>query len=355
MLALIPMLTPGASTPPDRTHACQLQREARLDDFPVEATSALRPLGIGEMLDRAVSISVRFFVVLLTIYVVFAIPLTVLQYFGTADMAKFLSVFTDVLQKGGQHADPQAIGKALSASQVFNVFTVLYFVMAALVGPLPAAALGWTAAEIYVHGRVPTFAAAYREGLRCWLPLIGVNLLWIVFGLLAYVAVLFLVVIVVFSFALLSTVLKGFAVVLGAVVGGLFLLAFFALVLLALLAANISYFAIIVERAGFISAFSSGLTRVFGRSLRRSLLVSLALFAVGIGVYLMGALGQAVLLGLLHSNVLSTAFGAILRLVVVIFTAVFIAIYYFDIRIRTEGFDLGIAASAGETVDLPAG
>jgi hypothetical protein len=329
-------------------------REARLDGLPAEATNTLRPLSIGEMLDRAVSISVRFFVVLLLIYVVFAIPLTVFQYLGTADMAKFFAAITDALQKTGQRTDPQAIARALSVAPVFNVFTVLYFVTALLVAPLPSAALMWTAAEIYGHGRVPTFQAAYREGFRCWLPLIGVNVPWIVLGLVAYVAVTVLVVIVVLAFVLLNALLKSFALVAGAAIAGLLLLAFFALVLLGVLAANVSYFAIIVERAGFISAFSSGLTRVFGRSLRRSLLVSLALFAVGIGLYLMGALGQAVLLGLLHNNALGTVFGALLRLVVVIFTAVFLAIYYYDIRIRTEGFDLRMAASPGEGHDAPA-
>jgi hypothetical protein len=329
--------------------------EARLDSLREEpGTIALRPLSIGEMLDRAVSLSVRSFVILFLIYVAYSIPQTVFQYFGTADMAKYLSSIADVLQKSGTTPDPQTIARALNVAPVFNAFTVLYFVTTLLVGPLPTAALMWSATEIYVHDRVPTFAGAYREALRCWVPLLVVTLLWIALGLLAYVAFAFFVLIVVFAFALLAFAFKTVGLVLGIVVVSVLVAAFLVLVLVGVLAVYGSYLAIIVERSGPIAALSSGLARVVGRSFRKSVLVSLALSAVGIGVFLMGALGQGLLYVVAHNNALATTFSALLRLVVVVFTAVFVTIYYFDIRIRTEGLDLRMAESPGTALDVPA-
>jgi hypothetical protein len=331
------------------------RRTRPLEGSRIAPASSLHPLGIGEMLDRAVTISVRFFVLLASIYVVFMIPLTFFQYFGTADLAKFFANVTDAIQKSGQRGDQQGVLNALTLPPVFNVFTVLYFAFALLVAPLAGAALMWAVANIYAEGRVPTFREAYREGLRCWLPLIGVNLLWGVSAMIAYVAAVLLILIVIFGFVLLNVVLKGFAIALGVVAGLVLFVAFFVLVLVGVLAANVSYFAIVVERAGFITAFASGLTRVFRRSLRRSALVALTLFAVDIGIYLMGLLGQGVLLGVLRNNALGTAFGALLSLITVLFTTVFGAIYYYDILVRTEGLDLRVAtASQVEAVNVAA-
>jgi hypothetical protein len=294
------------------------------------------------MLDRAVTISVRFFVLFALIYIVFAIPLTLFQYFGTADFAKIFGSFADALAKAGK--DQSALAKALAIPPVFNAFTVLYFVMAAIVGPLPSAALMWSAAEIYGRGNVPTFAEAYREALRCWLPLIGVTLLWVASALLAYVALVFFVVLVGLAILLLYAVLKVAGVV-AAVVGGIATVAAIVVVVsVCLLAAYMAYMAVVVERVGFITAFASGISRVFARSLRRSVLVAITLSAVLFAVSMMGGLIQVLLYGVIRSNALGTAFSAVLNLVAVVFTSVYVAVYYYDIRMRAEGLDLERAA-----------
>jgi len=76
----------------------------------------LRPLGLGEMLDRAVTLCVRHFALFSLIFVVYAIPLAVLQYFGTADQAKMFGPLTDILraQAAGKSIDPNALAKAFS-------------------------------------------------------------------------------------------------------------------------------------------------------------------------------------------------------------------------------------------------
>ena len=167
------------------------------------------------------------------------------------------------------------------------------------------------------------------------------------------VAFLLVVFVVALGLGFLGIFFRVLAIAMGVALGIPLVAAFIALVLVGVLAANVSYLGIIVERSGFITAFSTAIARVFGRALRRSLLVSLALAAVGVGIYLMGALGQGFLFGILHNNALGTAFSAVLRLIVVLFTSVFVAIYYYDIRVRTEGLDLQLAAASQETGVAP--
>jgi hypothetical protein len=312
-------------------------------------------LGIGEMLDRAVSISVRFITLFAAIYVVFAIPLAVFQYFGTADLAKIFGTIVDNLQKAGQTPDQAAIMKALAIPPVFNVFTVLYFTMVLLVAPLPRAALMWAAAEIYVRGRAPSIRDAYSQALRCWLPIIGVNLLWVALALVVYVALALVVVFAALGAVLLNAVLKGVGLALVLAASLVLLIALLVAAFVALVALYVSYLSVVVESAGFITAFASGLARVFARSLRRSILVALTLGAVLFGVAAMGGTGQVLLYGVLRNNALGTAFSSLLSLVAVIFTSVFIAIYYYDVRVRTEGLDLELAAvSSAPALDVAA-
>lgn len=305
--------------------------------------TTLRPLSIGEMLDRAVALSVRYFVPLALIWAVFIVPLTIAQYFGTADSAKAFSSIVDALSRTGHGADPQAVLRNLQLPQVFNGFTVAYAMLLLFVSPLASAALMTSVSEAYLAGRPSSLAQAYRAGAREWLPLIGVVALWLGLGLLAYVALGLVVLVLAVAFALLFAVSKAFAGIFLGVTLIVATLGIFAAAILAGLALQVSYYTQVIERVGVVRSFTLGIARVFGKTLRRSLVVGLALAAVYVGLTLVVSIGQWTLFGILHSNVLGLSFAALVGVAIAVFINVFMCLYYYDIRVRIEGFDLQLA------------
>lgn len=306
----------------------------------------LRPLGLGEMLDRAVTLCVRHFALFSLIFVVYAIPLAVLQYFGTADQAKMFGPLTDILraQAAGKSIDPNALAKAFSQSPVLNVWTGLWVITLLFISPLPTVALIDAAANLYL-GASSSFERAYRTALGRWLPMIGLNLLYIACGFGLYIAVFLVVFILALGLLAIVKVAGAIAIAIAIVLGIAVSLALCAAALLAVLAVQISYFSCVVEKMPFITAFSRGISRVFGRAaLRRSLLAGLAFVAILIGISLVSIVGQSVLFGLLKSNVAGTVYETIVRVATAAFTTAFLTIFYFDLRVRSEGLDLQVAA-----------
>ncbi len=306
----------------------------------------LRPLGLGEILDRAVTLCVRHFALFSLIFVVYAIPVAILQYFGTADQAKLFGSLTDILQAqaAGKHVDANAISSAFSQTPVFNLWTVLWFVALLFVSPLPTAALIDAASKLYLGGPID-FEQAYKTALNRWLPMIGINLLYVAAGIGLYLAVFVVGLIVVFALILVTKASTVLGVAMSVIFGGIFLLALLGFGVVAALAVQISYFGCVVERMPFVTAFSRGISRVFlGTGLRRSLLAGLAYVAILIGIGLVGLTGESILYGFFKSNVAGTIYETIVRVGTAAFTTAFIAIFYFDLRVRREGLDLHVAA-----------
>jgi hypothetical protein len=87
----------------------------------------------------------------------------------------------------------------------------------------------------------------------------------------------------------------------------------------------------------------------FGVGLQRALLVGLAYVAILLGIEFVSSVGAVVLIGIVHSSVAGVAYETIVRVITAAFTTAFIAIFYFDLRVREEGFDLQLAAQAART------
>ena len=290
----------------------------------------------------------RHFALFSLIFVVYAIPVAILQYFGTADQAKIFGAVTDIVQAqaAGKHVDPNALANAFSQGPVLNVWTALWAIALIFVSPLPTAALIDAAAKLYLGGSVD-FEQAYRTALNRWLPLIGVNLLYIAAGIGLYMALLIVGLILVFALILVTKASSVLGVSMSVLFGCIFLLALLAFGVVAALAVQISYFGCVVERMPFVTAFSRGISRVFlGPGLRRSLLAGLAYVAILLGIGLVGITGESLLYGLLKSNVAGTIYQTIVRVATAAFTTAFVAIFYFDLRVRREGLDLQLAAGA---------
>jgi hypothetical protein len=317
--------------------------------------SNLRPLGLGEILDRAVTLCVRYFWLLAAIWTAFAVPAAICQYFGTQDQSKFFGVLADILKAQsatGKAADPQAISRALSAQPVFNGWTVLWVLLLLLVSPLPRAALIAALASVYTGVTKIDFAEAYRRGLDRWLNLLGLNALFIGVGGALYTVLVLVMVILAIGIGAAVYAMKAVGIVLGVLLGLAAFVAILAFVFLVTLVYWVATLTCVVERVGFVTAFMSGMRRVFvGAGFRRAVLAGLAYVAIGFGIFFVTAMGESVLFGLLHSNLLGTIFATGIEIASAAFTTAFITIFYFDLRVREEGLDLQLAArSSGDAL-----
>ena len=308
---------------------------------------ALRPLGLGEVLDRAVTLCVRHFVPLSAIYLVYAVPFAVIAYYATRDFQALLQTMTDAIQQSaatGKPADQAQIARALGRGSGFNGWTLAVVVATVLIGPFPAAALIEATAGTYL-GRTVTFAGAYRAAAGRWASLIGVNLLYFAAGSLLYVALAFVLVFLFFGLAFVGSTLHAIGIAIDVFVGLLVALVALAFGVVATLAFQISYFTCVVERANPVVAFAQGVSRVFvGVGLQRSLIVGAAFVAIGIGISVVSLVGQSLLVGVLHSGIAGTVYATLVRIATAAFTTAFIGIFYFDLRVREEGLDLTLAA-----------
>lgn len=307
------------------------------------------------MLDRAVTLCVKNFVLLALIFIIYAIPYAVVQHLATRDFARVLaSIQGAITTQSGKHggADPAALGHALSGASINGWYPLLIFLVF-FVAPLPAAALIEACAAAYFK-RPTTLGSAYRVALKRWLPLIGINVLYLGAGLMLYVLVVLLAVAIILALVFLTAALHAVGVVLAVLIGAAVVLAGVAFFVVAALAIQISYFTCVLEGAGTIVAFAQGLRRVFfGIGLARSLLVGVAFFAIGIGIGIVAILGQSIIVGLSHSTIAGTFYATIVRIATAAFTTAFIAIFYYDLRVREDGLDLELAADAARDAIVP--
>lgn len=315
----------------------------------IRPDQTLRPLGLGEVLDRAVTLCVKHFVALSLIFVIYAIPYAVVQYLATQDLSHLMSTLSTVMQSratAGGRADPNALANALASAPRLNGWYPFLLALAFFVGPLPAAALIGACAAYYFNGDI-TLGAAYRMALGRWLPLIGVNCLYLGAGIMAYALFGLVSIAVIFAVVFAMSALHGVGIALAIVLAIVVSLLALAFLIVATLAVQISYFTCVVEGVGSVAAFARGLSRVFARiGLVRSLLVGFAYAAIAIGIAIVALAGESIVVALSHSSVAGTAYSTIVRVATAAFTTAFVAIFYYDLRVREEGLDLALAADA---------
>lgn len=311
------------------------------------APDVLRPLGLGELLDRGVTLCVRFFLPLASLYVVYAVPYEFAAYFASRDLQKALDVFGAIIRAqtaGGRPVDPRTLSAILAHQPLLGPWFGLLVVAQFLIAPLPFAALIENTSAFYL-GRRATFAQAYRVALGRWAPLIGLNCLYLGAGVAAYVLLAILVAFIFLALTFVAVAAHGLGIAIAVIVGVPVLLALLGFAVILVLAFETSYFTCVVEHAPPLRAFTVGLSRVLTRvGLRRALFVGAAYIAVTIGVSIISGVGTALIVGLLHSTLLSAVYTLLLRIAVVTFLSAFFAIFYFDLRVREEGLDLQLAA-----------
>lgn len=307
----------------------------------------LRPLGIGEVLDRAVTLCVRFFIPLTVVYVVFAIPQGIVQYFAGRGLTRLITAFTAAVQTQvatGRQADPAKLAHDLAGSPAPSGWLGVAWLLVFVVSPLAVAALVEMTAADYL-GRPSSFASAYRTALNRWLPLIGLNLLFALSGVVLYLVVVFVLVLLGLAVGFLYVFSHPLGFIVGVPLGLAVFVALLAFAVIVTLALQVSYFTCVIERATPVRSFTASLSRVFGGiGLPRALLFGAAYLALALGIGLVALIGEVTVTSVLHSDVAAVTYATLLRIVTAIFTTAFVCIFYFDLRVREEGYDLQLAA-----------
>jgi hypothetical protein len=301
----------------------------------------LRPLGAGELLDRAVTLFVRDFVPIVTVLAVVIVPVVVLQALVAP---KSGHVFTDlgrVFSAAGNRDATEAATAALARDGGSNV---LQFLLTAISGV--GRLLMWSAvisliATAYAGSRA-TFGQAYRVGLQRWLPQLVVGLAFLVLAMIAAVPLLIsylLVTILIIALAGLHQTIA--AVVLG-VIGAVIVFGGFTVLLSWLfMMYELAAVAVVTETANPIEAIGIALRRGFARGMRvRTIVGGLVVFVVNYAGTLPVLAVALTLTALTHIDVLYFAVLGVGSVLLEGIVAAFVVVFAVDVRVRREGFDI---------------
>lgn len=293
---------------------------------------ALRPLGIGEIFDRAVTLYVRNFVSFTLMVLTLLAPLAVVQYIALPDRGGSLA------QAIGQIEHPVKTARVpVSNEEIVALFVI--FAIALIFAPFVNNAVAVGVARVY-NGEEPDYGASFATVLRRWLPLLGTAVLnvLILFGL--YIAM-------VIGLVMLATVgilLVRPALPLAIGVFVLAIVAFLAVLLLFLLLLVGYAFAMYstsLEDASPARAIGLAYRRIFNRvEFKKALLMALAYIGLQLGVFTLSTTVALLVTLVVKNYALELAVNTVVSAMMAAFLTILLAVYYYDVRTRVEGLDL---------------
>ena len=297
----------------------------------------LRPLGFGEIFDRAVTLYIRNFVPFAAIVMVLIVPFAILQYVlaltEQPEYAAMINVLINPSSARGTH-----IPTILDSPSAVAV-TLLVVLFAYLIAPFVMNSVAVGVARLY-RNRPVEFRACYAAVLHRWPQILALMALEFVVVIGWYVGV----VIVVMAFVFIAIALATYVPVLGfalAIVA--FVVTFIlALLLLAplLVALAFAMYAVVIEERDAIAGLQLGFARVLNRTeFWRALLFAIAVGAITFGASTMFSV-LAILAAMVHMAALQAVVQTLPTALINPFVVIVFAIYYFDVRIRREGYDL---------------
>jgi hypothetical protein len=311
------------------------------------AAPLLRPLGFGELFDRAITLYIRNFWPFLGIVLVMMVPLALLQFaLDSSQSGQLASVLSQI-----QHPS-RAVPPTLP---VFTPVIIVAFVVALVavfaVEPIVIAAVAFGVARIY-SGRPVEFRECFAGALAHVGRLYGVLATFFLMAIGAYIALV--VVIAFFAVAVISLATRStaFAVAAG-VIGIVALLALVAAAILFAVAGAFAIYGVVIEGMGVFESIGVAFSRVFSRTeIGRAILLSICAWLIAftgqILIVILALVAQ--MAGLIWLDVLLKTLSSAL---VYPFSIIIIVVYYFDVRIRREGYDL--ASKLGQlTAEPPA-
>jgi hypothetical protein len=298
----------------------------------------LRPLGFGGIFDRAVTLYIKNFVAFVAIVMVMIVPLAVSQYvIDLASQPQFDAMVWIFEHPGSTPSHiPTIFDSRASAIALGATFLISY-----LLAPFVMNAVAFGVARIY-RGRPPEFRACYEAVLRRWKQVLGILGTELLILLGWYVVTVIVVVLGALGVVAIAQAVPAISVALGA----LGILLGVAIMLLSLapivLALEFAMYAAVIEERGVAESIGLGFTRIFNRvEFWRAVL-----FAIAAGVTILGASSMfsvlALLLGVMHLTLLEDVVQTIPNAIITPFGIVLLAVYYFDVRIRNEAYDLEV-------------
>jgi len=302
-----------------------------------EIPAILRPLSFGELLDRAVTLFVRNFWLLCGLGAIVYLPLTLVQSFMGDFWLQYLQLMNRILTSGGKAPNVPANTAMIARMNAISLLEIIVWVVAA---PLAAAALAHAASRL-VTGESTSFRESLQLALQRWGNVLLFGVLWaVLLGVVFVAGYLALVLFGLFAFLVVRSI------ALGIIFGGIFLLAWLVILVIAVIAGGVGFATLIVEPVNALRAFAAGLERAINRAVVwRSLVVGLLYFAVAFGFSAVAYAAGFGLLFLLHSGIPLMILIGVTSVVQFGFSLLIIVLYYYDLRIRREGTDLATLAS----------
>jgi hypothetical protein len=307
----------------------------------------LRPLGAGELLDRAVTLYVRRFVAIAAVLAAITVPLLLLQAVVSPGAFRIGDDLLRILQAGGNATKSADVLAKMARDSQFTPPLVLLFAGGTFVRLLMWNALVAVISAAYA-GVALSFGAAYALALRRYVPQLAVGLMFCGIVLVALIPVgLVYFGIIAAVIALSLAKLHVVAVITAIVLALLFIVFLVAVAAWVLMAYELASVAVVTESPNPVAAVASGLRRAFGRGTRwRSLVAGLAYIALVYGASLPAATLGLLLGALTHQPLLAAAVSAVASVLLQGLLGAFVVVYATDVRVRREGIDLTAALPA---------
>jgi hypothetical protein len=306
------------------------------------AALTLRPLNIGEIFDRAITVYVRNFVVFTLIVLAALAPIGVAQALVVPDQTAQLRQAIDQIQHPTTATAPANPLAAYTPARAVALFAIV--LVGLLLLPFVNNAVAVGVAAVY-FGRRPDFAKCYGTVFSRWPRMLGVAAAFTAIFIAWYVAGLL---VIGFSFVLLAVLAARVmlvAILLG-VVGFVALIAFLISLMALVVVSAFAFYAVAIEDAGVGTAVSGAFSRLVNRREGGKLtLITLSFVAVEIGVSGMSATLGLLALFVLHSQALEVGISTIFNALLTAFVTVLLSVYYYDVRVRYEALDLEVSLS----------
>jgi hypothetical protein len=307
----------------------------------------LRPLGAGEILDRAVTLYVRRFVVIATVLAIVIVPLVLLQAIVAPGAFRVSDDLMQILQAGGSTAKSAAVFERLARDSQLTGAGASVTLAGLLLHLLMWNALVAVIAGAYT-GIAVTAGTAYALAVRRWLAQLVVGLAFIAIALIALIplAIAYVAIIAV-AVGLVAVKLQVVAIIVGIVLGLAFVVFAAAVAAWGLMAYELASVAVVTESSNPVTAVASGLRRAFGRGTRwRTLVAGLVYivltYAASIPVIAVAGLMSVVS----HQPLISAGASAVASVLLQGLLGAFVVVYATDVRVRREGLDLAALAEA---------
>jgi hypothetical protein len=302
----------------------------------------LRPLGAGELLDRAVTLFVRSFVPIVLVLAAGVVPLIVLQAVFAPGSARAFSDFGTLLSAGANSAASRG---AIADMSTFNASmgpSLVISLMAVVVRLLLWSSIVSIIATAYAGRPRETFKEAYEVGIRCWPAQVLVAIAFSMIGGAAIFPLAIVYLILIGGILALSAIhLVWLAVIFGVVVGVVLLIALVAGAAFVYMTYEIAAVYVVTEAPSPVAAITAAVRRAVSRGTWwRTMVGGLVIVAITQAGSL-PLLGVAVLLtSLTHIDAVYFAIIGTGTILLDGLVAAFAVVYTTDMRVRREGLDL---------------